>query len=342
MDAGTPLQAAGTPKVATLSPLAQQEVTDILQRLHGQFLGNSAGNLADYIPQLARVDPDQFGTAIAMTTGQVLAVGDADAPFTIQSVSKALTVAMLLDRVGYDATRLVVGTQPSGDPFNSITLDPQTNRPFNPMVNAGAIAVTGRILELLGDSAFDCILETFSKAAGRELTIDREVFESERETGHRNRAIGHLLRAAEVFTIPVDPVLDLYFMQCSIVVTARDLAAMGATLANLGLNPVTGQHVFGLEAVRDTVSVMFTCGMYNGAGDWACRVGVPAKSGVGGGIMAVLNRQLGIGVFSPRLDSAGNSVRGQLVCRHLAHEMGLHAFDCTNMGSSFLTAYGIG
>jgi glutaminase len=333
---------AGIAGKGTLSDAARGELTGNLRRVHEQFVGNRDGNLADYIPPLAQVPPDQFGTAVALTSGDVLSVGDAEAPFTIQSVSKAFTFAMLLDMVGYQQARSVVGTQPSGDPFNSITLDPVANRPFNPMVNAGAIAVSGRLLELLGESAFDTILETFGKAAGRTLEVDEAIFEAERETGHRNRAIGHLLRAAGVYEAPVDAVLDVYFRQCSIVVTARDLAVMGATLANLGLNPVTGRYVFGLEAVRDTVSVMFTCGMYNGAGDWACRVGVPAKSGVGGGIMAVLNRQLGIGVFSPRLDAAGNSVRGQLVCRSLAEEMGLHAFDCTNMGSSFLTSYGVG
>ena len=175
-----------------------------------------------------------------------------------------------------------------------------------------------------------------SKAAGRELRVDETVFESERETGHRNRAIGHLLRAAEVFTVPVDEVLDLYFRQCSVLVTATDLAIIGATLGNIGNNPITGKEVFGIQTVRETLSVMFTCGMYDGAGDWACQVGLPAKSGVGGGIMAVVNRQLGVGVLSPRLDAAGNSVRGKLCCIGLAEELGLHAFDSTNSGSNFL------
>ncbi len=230
--------------------------------------------------------------------------------------------------------------QPSGDPFNAITLDPRSNRPFNPMVNAGAIAVAGRLRETLGRTAFGQSLAKLSEAAGRELRVDENVFESERETGHRNRAIGHLLRAAEVFTVPVDEVLDVYFRQCSILVSATDLAVMGATLANIGRNPKTQREVFGLETVRETLSVMFTCGMYDGAGDWACRVGLPAKSGVGGGIMAVVNRQLGIGVFSPRLDAEGNSVRGKLCCVGLADELGLHAFEFTNPGSSFLRAIG--
>jgi glutaminase len=180
------------------------------------------------------------------------------------------------------------------------------------------------------------VLSLFERAAGRRLEVDEAVFLSERETGHRNRAIGHLLRAVEVFDVPVDEVLDLYFRQCSIRVTAIDLAVMGATLANLGMNPLTQEDVFHLDATRDTLSVMFTCGMYDGAGDWSINVGLPAKSGVGGGIMGVVNRQVGIGVFSPRLDENGNSVRGKLSCMGLAEQIGLHAFDPTNPGSTFL------
>ncbi len=171
--------------------------------------------------------------------------------------------------------------------------------------------------------------------AGRSTSIN-PCSSSERETGHRNRAIGHLLRAAGVFDIPVDDALDVYFRQCSINVTAIDLATMGATLANLGTNPLTGIDVFGMDVVRDALSVMFTCGMYDNSGDWATRVGLPAKSGVGGGICGVVNRQLGIGVYSPRLDQAGNSIRGKLCCIGLAEEIGLHAFDPTNHGSNFL------
>lgn len=244
---------------------------------------------------------------------------------------------MLLDLIGAEETYKSVGMQPSGDPFNAIVLDSATNRPLNPMVNAGAIAVAGKLTERLGALAFEKVLARLSDAAGRPLAIDEAVFRSEHETGHRNRAIGHFLRAAGVFDVPVDDVLDLYFRQCSILVTARDLAAMAATLANVGANPITGKDVFGLAAVRDALAVMFTCGMYNASGDWARRVGLPAKSGVGGGVLAVVNRQLGIGVFSPRLDSAGNSVRGLSVCMGLGDELGLHAFDSTNQGSSVLS-----
>ncbi|OYV44717.1 MAG: glutaminase A [Acidocella sp. 20-57-95] len=317
-------------------PSSTDELEILVKKVYAQYLGNLKGELADYIPELAKVAPDQFGIALGLPSGRVVSVGDANAEFTIQSISKAYTYTMLLDLIGADETLKVVGVQPSGDPFNTISLDARTNRPLNPMVNTGAIAVAGKLLELLGKEAFDKILDTFSQAAGRRLSFDQKVFESERDTGHRNRAIGHLLRAAHVYEAPVDDVLDIYFKQCSILVTAADLAVMGATTANLGVNPRTKQRVFGLDPVRQALSVMFTCGMYDGAGDWACKVGLPAKSGVGGGILAVVNRQIGIGVFSPRLDASGNSVRGQLSCAKLAEDLGLHAFDALNHGSSFL------
>jgi len=312
------------------------ELDGLVKQQYAQHVGNTDGGLADYIPELAKVPPDLFGIAIAAHGGQIFTAGDATAPFTIQSVSKVFTFAMLLERVGRAETYAAVGVQPSAEPFNAIMLDARTHRPFNPMLNAGAIAVAGRLRQTIGASAFDAVLALFERAAGHRLEVDEAVFESERETGHRNRAIGHLLRAAGVFDVPVDDVLELYFRQCSIQVTATDLAVMGATLANLGINPVTGVDVFGVDAVRDTLSVMFTCGMYDGTGDWATRVGLPAKSGVGGGIMAVVNRQVGIGVFSPRLDAEGNSVRGKLCCIDLSEQIGLHAFDPTHPGSTYL------
>jgi glutaminase len=283
--------------------------------------------------------PDLLGMAVAGTDGRLARVGDADHPFTIQSISKAFTFALLIEAAGRAETYAAVGVQASSEAFNAIELDPRTNRPFNPMMNAGALAVTGRLAEMWGEAAFGRILAMLSAAAGRDLEVDEAVFRSEGETGHRNRAIAHLLRAAGVFTADPDQVASLYFRQCAVLVTATDLARMGATLGHLGTNPATDAEVFGTDAVRDTLSVMFTCGMYNGAGDWACRVGVPAKSGVGGGVLAVVNRQLGIGVFSPRLDSQGNPLRGLLCCIDLAEELGLHAFDATNAGSRYLSAW---
>jgi glutaminase len=254
-------------------------------------------------------------------------------------VSKAFTYCLALELMGRDAVLSRVGVEPSGDAFNAIMFDPHTNRPFNPMVNAGAITVAGIVHEIAGAGAFDLIMKRFSAAAGRRLALDEAVYRSEATTGHRNRAIGHLLRNVDALKGSVDEVVDLYFRQCSILVTASDLARMGATLAHIGQNPATGEQVFDLAAVRNTLAVMFTCGMYDHSGNWAYDVGVPAKSGVGGGIVGVVNRQLGIGTFSPRLDAKGNSVRGAAAFADVADELGLHIFDCTNVGSTFMTAF---
>lgn len=309
-----------------------------IEAVHAAHAGNHAGDVASYIPALAAMPPDLFGIAAMTARGTVVEAGDTRHPFTIQSVSKPFAYAAALDLLGRPALREAVGVQPMSDPFNVIELSPRNNRPFNPMVNAGAIAVAGLLCQALGAEAFPLLVDRLSAAAGRRLVLDETVFDSERETGHRNRAIAHLLRAAGVFTVPAEEACDVYFRQCSLLVTAHDLAVMGATLAGIGTNPLTGQDVFGVDSVRDTLSVMFTCGLYDGAGDWACRVGLPAKSGVGGGIVAVVNRQLGLGVFSPRLDAEGNPARGLLACEGLAEELGLHAFDATNAGSRLLEA----
>ncbi|MGE0714999.1 MAG: glutaminase A [Alphaproteobacteria bacterium] len=296
------------------------------------------GDVASYIPELAKVEPDRFGVAVATAEGRLYACGDADIEFTIQSVSKAFAFCLAIELHGRDAVMRRVGVEPSGDAFNAIVFDPKTNRPFNPMVNAGAITVAGLICEAAPGNAIGLLVERLSAAAGRPLTVDEAVYRSENETGHRNRAIGHLLYGAGALTVPVESALHTYFRQCSIRVTATDLARMGATLANIGQNPVTGKQVFDLVAVRDTLALMFTCGMYNYAGNWAFNVGVPAKSGVGGGIVGVVNRQLGIGTYSPRLDDQGNSVRGIAVFQDLAADLGLHAFEFGNAGSHLLNA----
>jgi glutaminase len=320
------------PQAPTLS--LQQAV----EGAHDRLRSRREGAVATYIPALATMDPDRFGLAALTPEGLLAEAGDSRHPFTIQSVAKPFAYALALDLFGREKLRSVVGVQAIGEPFNAIELDPRSNRPFNPMLNAGAIAVTGLLRQELGATAFDVLRDRLSAAAGRELELDEAVFESEAETGHRNRAIAHLLRAAETFSVTAEEAVDLYFRQCALLVTACDLATMGATLAAIGSNPLTGAEVFCLDAVRDTLSVMFTCGLYDGAGDWACRVGLPAKSGVGGGVVAVVNRQLGLGVFSPRLDGDGNPLRGLLACEILAEELGLHAFDATNAGSRILGA----
>jgi glutaminase len=307
-----------------------------LNQVYAQGLMKNEGALADYIPELARVAPDRYGLALMTAKGRMYSVGDVDVPFTIQSVSKAFSYCLALELVGRDAVRARVGVEPSGDAFNAIEFDPVTRRPFNPMVNAGAITVAGILRDVYQDRAFDEVLARFSRAAGRTLHLDEAVYLSEASTGHRNRAIAHLLCAAGSLIEPVEPALDLYFRLCSIQVTARDLATMAATLANMGENPLSGEEVFDLRAVRDALAVMFSCGMYDYSGSWIYDVGIPAKSGVGGGVVGVVNRQLGIGSFSPRLDAKGNSVRGVHAMQALADELGLHVFDCTNTGSSFV------
>jgi glutaminase len=267
-------------------------------------------------------------------------IGDADFEFTIQSTSKALTYCMALELCGRKEVLACVGVEPSGDPFNAIEFSPVTRRPYNPMVNAGAIAISGMLRDTLGaQAAFDVVLERFSQAAGRQLRLNEDVYRSETQTGHRNRAIAHLLLSAGALREPVEPALDLYFKQCSIMVTPTDLAVIGATIANLGVHPVTRQQVFDIDAVRDTQSVMFSCGMYDYSGGWIYEVGIPAKSGVGGGIMGVVNRQVGVGTYSPRLDSNGNSVRGITTFKMMSSTLGLHAFDLTNTGSAFASSF---
>ena len=295
------------------------------------------GVLADYIPELANVNPDKFGIAIATANGQVQTIGDAQTEFTIQSTSKALTYCLALELCGREQVFARVGVEPSGDPFNAIEFNPVTRRPYNPMVNAGAIAISGMLRDAVGaDAAFDLVLDRFSQAAGRQLKLNQDVYNSEVTTGHRNRAIAHLLLSAGALNEPVEPALDLYFKQCSIMVSATDLAMIGATLANLGVHPITGRQVFDIDAVRDTQAVMFTCGMYDYSGGWAFDVGIPAKSGVGGGILGVVNRQLGIGTYSPKLDPNGNSVRGVASFKMMSDGLGLHAFDLTNTGSAYV------
>jgi glutaminase len=320
-----------------LEPFA---IDRVLLDIHTAIRDDKTGAIADYIPELTKIAPDAYGIAIATTSGKLHTIGDATMPFTIQSTSKALTYCMALELVGREKIFSRVGVEPSGDPFNAIEFDPVTRRPYNPMVNAGAITVAGILRDAIGEEdAFDMVLERFSQAAGRQLRLDEAVYRSEAATGHRNRAIGHLLLSVGALSEPVEPALDLYFKQCSISVTATDLARMGATIANMGENPCTGQQVFEPAAVRDTQAVMFTCGMYDYSGNWAFDVGVPAKSGVGGGIMGVVNRQLGIGSFSPRVDRNGNSVRGIRSFRMLSDELGLHSFDLTNPGSAFVDSF---
>jgi len=295
-----------------------------LEQLHQRFAGLADGKVADYIPELAKADPRRFGIAIATVDGQVYEVGDTRHGFTIQSVSKPLVYGAALEDRGTARVMQAIGVEPSGEAFNSISLEAGTGRPLNPMINAGAIAAAGLIAGAAPADRLARVLGVISTYAGRPLAIDDAVFESERSTGHRNRAIGHLLRNYDIIEGDPEPALDLYFRQCSVLLDCRDLALVGATLANGGVNPVTGQRAVAAEHIRAILSVMTTCGVYDFTGEWVYRVGMPAKSGVGGGIVAVLPGQLGIAVYSPALDERGNSVRGVKVFEALSAELGLH------------------
>lgn len=306
-----------------------------------EFRADNSGELADYIPELKRANPDHFGIALVTIDGHVYEVGDSAVPFTIQSVSKAFVFALALEMVGEDRVAATIGVEPSGEAFNSIRLT-NDNRPFNPMVNAGAIACSGLIYAVDGKGAFERVRAKLSQFAGRELGVDEAVHASETATGNRNRAIAWLLRNYAVLPDDVDAVLDVYFRQCAILVTARDLAVMAATLANRGINPVTGVQVITPHVVARTLSVMTSSGMYDYAGEWTYRVGIPAKSGVGGGIVAALPSQLGLGTFSPLLDNHFNSARGLKVCEALSARFDLHMLNRNaDVRSSIMADYDI-
>jgi glutaminase len=285
--------------------------------------------VADYIPELAKANPDWFAISIATVDGRTFDVGDSQQLFSIQSVSKPFVFGQALDDHGREAVLGRVGVEPTGEAFNSIVLDEDSNRPFNPMVNAGAIATTDLIVGKDYPDRVGRLLDLFRRYSGRDVYFDNQVFLSERPTGHRNRAIGYLMRNFDMVTDRFEDSLELYFQQCSILVNSRDLAMLGATLANGGLNPSTGERAISAEHVKDVLSIMLSCGMYDYAGEWAYRVGIPAKSGVAGGIVAVVPGRMGIGIFSPRLDAKGNSVRGIRVCEELSNRFGLHIFECS-------------
>ena len=264
-----------------------------LARLHARYADLRDGTVATYIPELASADPDAFGIAIATVDGSLYEVGDTRKPFTIQSLSKPLTYALVLESAGETEVHRRIGVEPTGDRFNSISLHPDTGAPLNAMINAGAIAAAGMIGRPDGPGAMGRLHDGYARFAGRSLGFDEDVYRSERETGHRNRAIAHLLRGSAILDEDPDEVVDRYFRQCAVEVDARDLAIIAATLAAGGRNPMTGVRAASPRTVRIVLSVMASCGMYDGAGEWFVGVGLPAKSGVSGGILAVLPGQLG-------------------------------------------------
>ncbi|KAA9134945.1 glutaminase [Microbacterium caowuchunii] len=290
---------------------------------------NMQGELAGYIPELAAADPGRLGAVFATVDGEVHGAGDVDVTFTIQSISKPFVYALALSDRGFAPVLAKVGVEPSGEAFNEISVERGTGRPRNPMINAGAITVhsVAGAEGLTPTERVDRVIRGLSAFAGRDLTVDETVCASEMESAHRNLAIAHMLRSYGILTEDPRAVVDGYIRQCSVLVTTRDLAVMAATLANRGVNPRTGQQVVDAAVVRQVLSVMATCGMYDAAGDWATQVGIPAKSGVAGGLIGALPGQVGIATFSPRLDAHGNSVRGVSLFERFASDMGLHVME---------------
>ncbi|MFG2594759.1 glutaminase A [Streptomyces sp. NPDC048462] len=316
---------------------AADAVTDALRELHTRFAGLRDGRLADYIPQLALAEPDAFGLALISMDGHRYSTGDVEVPFTAQSVSKPFVYALSLSEAGLDEVGRWVGAEPSGEAFNAISLEPGTGRPANAMVNAGAIVTTALVPDTRDAPRFDRILDFLSRFAGRPLDVDEQVYASEALTGDRNRALAYLIRSAG--PLPVDPVaaVETYFRQCAVRVTALDLAAMAATLANGGVNPITGDAVVPEPVAAHVLAVMATCGMYDASGDWLLRVGLPAKSGVSGGLIAAGPARFGLAAYSPLLDAAGTSVRGRLALAALSERFGLHLMHNPALAGSTVT-----
>lgn len=295
-----------------------------------QFRSVTDGANASYYPALAQVDPDYFGIAIAGSSGELFTVGDVDIPFTIMSIAKPFVLALVLESLGAERVRELVGVNATGYAFNSvIPVERSGGRLSNPMVNAGALATTSLMPGANSHEKWHAIVDGLSRFAGRKLELHDEVFASASQTNVRNRALVNLLSSYErIYDDPIET-LDLYTRQSSLAVTARDLGLMGATLANGGVHPHTRDRVVSAPVCRRVLAVMATAGLYETSGEWLYDVGLPGKSGVGGGIVTVSPGKGSLATFAPPLDSAGNSVRGQLVARYLAQRLGLDLFSST-------------
>lgn len=303
------------------------EVESLVEAAHRRCKSESAGAVADYIPALARADPDWFAVSVADVAGRVHSAGDVDVEFSIQSISKAFVYALVCEALGHDVVADRIGVNNTGLPFNSlIAIELNDGHPMNPMVNAGAIATTALVPGASSAQRWESIVSGLSEFAGRSLQVDEDVYRSASQTNQRNRAIGHLLESYG--RIDGDPleVVDVYTRQCSLRVTAADLAVMGATLADGGVNPVTGRRVVSAGVCRDTLAILAANGAYERSGEWLFEIGLPGKSGVAGGLVTIAPGKAGIGTFAPPLDVAGNSVRGQRATAYLSRVLGLNIF----------------
>lgn len=308
-----------------LPPGTQVQV--LVEAAYTRYQGNQDGTQADYYPALARVPGDLFGICIVGITGAVYAAGDARVPFTIMSVSKPFVFALVCQALGAEQARQKLGVNSTGLPFNSLlAIELNPSRLTNPMVNPGAIATTSLVPGAGAEEKWHFIHQGLSRFAGRELTLNEEIYASAATSNQRNHVIAHLLQSYGQFYDDPQTAVDLYTRQCSLDVTAVDLAVMAATLADGGVNPVTKEPVIEPGLCPPVLAVMATAGLYETSGDWLYKIGLPGKSGVGGGIITVAPGKGGLGIFSPRLDRAGNSVRGQLATKFLSERLGLNIF----------------
>ena len=335
MHESLPIDEAATPSLVSTGELPQTEqVREAVTEAYERYRLNGDGAVADYIPALATASPGLFAISVVGAKGRSFEIGDVDAEFSIQSVSKPFVFALVCDAIGYEAARHRLGVNSTGFPFNSLmAVELNDERTMNPLVNAGAIATTSLVPGNTVEEKWERIRAGLSSFAGRELSLSREVYESESATNMRNQGIAHLLASYERLYFDPDEATEVYTRQCSLDVTVHDLAVMAATLANGGVNPTTGERVILARMCRRVLAVMATAGLYELSGDWLYEIGMPGKSGVSGGIVTVSPGKGGLATFSPPLDAAGNSVRGQLVTKYLAERLGLNLFASAPAGA---------
>jgi glutaminase len=303
------------------------EVQRAVDEAYADALLIGDGKVSDVYPALARVEPELCGVSLVASSGTVIEAGDATVPFALMSVSKPFVLALVSTAIGWPAVRALVGANATGMAFNSVgAIESSTDGRTNPMVNSGAIATSSLVPGATLDERWSFLSEGLSRFAGRVLSVDEEVAESATETNVRNQSIVRFLESRQRIAGDAAEALHLYTYQCSLAVSAHDLAVMGATLADGGVNPLTGERVVSVEACRIALAIMATAGMYETSGDWLCDVGLPGKSGIGGGIVTVSPGKGGMGTYAPPLDDAGNSVRGQHIAAALSSRLGLDLF----------------
>ena len=318
-----------------VSPVAprKEQVQAIVQEAYDKFKGDTRGKNADYIPELAKVDSKLFGIAIVTTDNQSIAVGDTKTPFSIQSIAKVFSLALAMQEHGADKVFEKIGSEPTGRAFNSpVAVVDMPTHTANPLVNAGAIATVSLVTGATAQEKWNKILNFYGQVAGEKLALIDAVYKSEAATNTGNKALSYLL--AKYDRIYADPFqsVDVYTKECSVGVTAVQLARMGATLANNGKNPATAQQVIKRENVPEILSAMMMAGLYDGSGGWSWHVGLPAKSGVGGGIVAIVPGKGAIAVFAPPLDEAGNSVKAQEVIQYVANKLDYNLYSPASVG----------